>query len=352
MHSDPVPRMHAMQLVRPGPIEQDRDALQMIELNRPEPGPGELRIRVSACAVCHTELDQIEGRVATSLPRIPGHQVIGTVDDVGTEVDREQLGQRVGVGWIASACGQCRWCKRGEENLCPDFRATGCDIDGGYAEYMTVATEFAHRIPSGLSDFQAAPMLCAGAIGLRSLRLSGLRDGQALGLTGFGASNHLVLSLARILMPNSTVVVWARDVGQREQALDRGADWAGDTLDQPPQAPDAIIDTTPVWSTVLAALERLAPGGRLVINAIAKQADDRQKLAELDYSRQLWREKEIKSVANVTRSDIRDFLKLAATHRLLPEIQVVPLAEANRALRTIRFGGFKGAFVLNIGQTD
>lgn len=352
MHSAPVPRMHAMQLVRSGPIEPNRDALQAIELDRPKPGPGELRIRVSACAVCHTELDQIEGRIATPLPRIPGHQVIGTIDDVGAEVDRAQIGQRVGVGWIASACGQCHWCRRGEENLCPEFRATGCDIDGGYAEYMTLAADYAHPVPPELNDFEAAPMLCAGAIGLRSLRLTGLRNGQTLGLTGFGASNHLVLALARALFPDSAVMVWARDAGQRKQALERGADWAGDTLDQPPQAPDAIIDTTPVWSTVLAALERLAPGGRLVINAIAKQSEDRQQLAELDYPSQLWREKEIKSVANVTRADIRDFLKLAATHHFQPEIQVLPLAEVNRALRAIRFGGFKGAFVLNIDHRD
>ena len=352
MYSAPVPRMHAMQLVHTGPIEPNRDALQAIELDRPKPGPGELRIRVSACAVCHTELDQIEGRVATPLPRIPGHQVVGIVDAVGTGVHSAWLEQRVGVGWIASACGQCRWCTRGQENLCPEFRATGCDIDGGYAEFMTVAADFAHPLPSELDDVQAAPMLCAGAIGLRSLRLTGLGDGQILGLTGFGASNHLVLSLARILLPRSKVMVWARDAGQREQAMKRGADWAGDTLDQPPEAPDAIIDTTPVWSTVLAALERLAPGGRLVINAIAKLPDDLQKLAELDYARQLWREKEIKSVANVTRADIRDFLDLAAKHRFKPEIQVLPLTEANRALRTIRFGGFTGAFVLNIGRID
>ncbi len=342
--------MRAMVLERTAEIERGGEPLRLRERPEPEPGEGEVRLRVHVCAVCHTELDQIEGRVATEVPRVLGHQVIGTVDACASGADERLVGQRVGVGWIGSACGRCKWCRRGEENLCPDFRATGCHLDGGYAEYMTVSARFVHPVPDPLSDADAAPMLCAGAIGLRSLRLAGMKDGQILGLTGFGASNHLVLSLARILYPESPVMVWARDAGQREQALELGARWAGDTHEAPPEAPDAIIDTTPVWTPVLAALDKLAPGGRLVINAIAKESDDRDRLAGLDYERQLWREKEIKSVANVTRRDIAEYLRIAADNALVPQVRALPLEKANEALRRIRFGGFRGAFVLETGK--
>jgi len=337
-----------MLLERHAPIARDADALRAVTRDPPKPAAGQLLLRVRTCAVCHTELDQIEGRVHTLLPRIPGHQVVGTVIDTGPETDAGMRGRRVGVGWIASACGECRWCRRGEENLCPNFRATGRDIDGGYAQYMAVATDYAVPVPDALGDAQAAPMLCAGAIGWRSLRLSGIGDGAILGLTGFGASNHLVLKLTRALYPETPVMVWARDAGQRAQALELGAVWAGDTHAAAPEAPDAIIDTTPVWTPTLAALTRLAPGGRLVVNAISKESGDRDRLAGLDYPRQLWLEKEIKSVANLTRRDIVEYLELAARHRLLPEHRVLPLDEANTALRTIRFGDFRGAFVLDV----
>lgn len=335
-----------MRLERVRQIERDRPALVAVNVPDPEPGSGDVRLRVRACAVCHTELDQIEGRVETPTPRILGHQVVGTVDRLGDGVDTSLDGRRVGVGWIASACGECRWCERGEENLCPDFQGTGRDRDGGYAEFTTIPAAFAVPIPDALDDAHAAPMLCAGAIGYRSLALAGIENGQVLALTGFGASNHLVLTLARALLPDTDVMVFARDPGQRDQALELGARWAGDTHDDPPVAPDAIIDTTPVWETVLAALERLAPGGRLVINAIAKETGDRDRLAELDYPSQLWKEKEIKSVANVTRADIRGFLDAAARHDFRPEVTELPLDQANRALQTIRSGGFRGAFVL------
>jgi propanol-preferring alcohol dehydrogenase len=339
-----------MVLERVGEIERGGRPLALRDVSEPEPGAGEVRLRVQACAVCHTELDQIEGRVATSTPRVLGHEVVGTVDRCGDRVDDDLDGRRVGVGWIGSTCGECKWCERGEENLCPDFVATGRDIDGGYAEFMTVPAGFVHAVPDALSDTDCAPMLCAGAIGLRSLRLAELSDGQVLGLTGFGASNHLVLTLARILYPDSPVMVFARSADQREQAAQRGAAWTGDTHDRPPKAPDAIIDTTPVWTPVMAALERLAPGGRLVINAISKETDDRDRLAELDYPTQLWREKEIKSVANVTRRDIADYLAIAAEHDMAPETQRLALEDANEALQRIRFGDFRGAFVLEPGH--
>jgi len=341
-----------MQLQRVGSLERGDRPLAAVELDRPDPADGEVRLRVEACAVCHTELDQIEGRVETPVPRVLGHQAVGTVDAVGDGVDSARVGERAGVGWIASACGECRWCERGEENLCPDFRATGRDCDGGYAEFMTIPAAFAVPVPDGLDAVHAAPLLCAGAIGFRSLRLAAIDNGQVLALTGFGASNHLVLALARARLPDSPVLVFARDPDQRAQALELGAAWAGGTHDDPPQAPDAIIDTTPVWETVLAALTRLAPGGRLVINAIAKEPGDRDRLAELDYPSQLWKEKEIKSVANVTRADIRGVLDAAAEHDLRPHVTELPLADANEALERIRFGGFRGAFVLRINAAD
>ncbi len=340
--------MRAMRLHQIGKIDGRRSSLSLEDLPLPEPAAGEVRIQVHVCAVCHTELDQIEGRVATPLPRVLGHQVVGKVDMLGEGVDESFLGQRVGVGWIGGACGQCRWCDRGEENLCPDFEGTGRDLDGGYAEFMAVNADFIHPIPEALKDEHAAPFLCAGAIGLRSLRLTGLNNGQVLGLTGFGASNHLVLALARAALPESPVMVWARNPDQREQALAAGATWAGDTFDDPPDQPDAIIDTTPVWTPIMEALKRLAPGGRLVINAISKEAVDRNRLAELDYPAQLWKEKEIKSVANVARRDISDFLETAADHGFTPEIQTFSLEQANQALNEIRSGNIRGAKVLVI----
>jgi alcohol dehydrogenase, propanol-preferring len=340
--------MRAMRLHEIGKIDGRRSPLSLEEVSLPEPAAGEVRIQVNVCAVCHTELDQIEGRVATPLPRILGHQVVGQVDALGEGTNASLLGNRVGVGWIGGACGQCRWCERGEENLCPYFKGTGRDLDGGYAEFMTVDAEFIHPIPGSLSDKHAAPFLCAGAIGLRSLRLSGLNNGQVLGLTGFGASNHLVLTLARAILPESPVMVWARNPDQRKQAMAAGAVWAGDTFDDPPDQPDAIIDTTPVWAPVMEALRRLAPGGRLVINAISKESVDQDRLAELDYPAQLWKEKEIKSVANVARRDISEFLETAASHGFTPEIQTFTLEQANQALFEVRSGNIRGAKVLVI----
>lgn len=331
-----------------GPADREGGALRAVEWPKPEPRPDEVLIASQVCAVCHTELDQIEGRLPAALPRIPGHQLIGTVVECGSRVDPALLGRRVGLGWIASACGECRWCRRGDENLCPEFRATGQDRDGGYAEFVTARAAFAIPIPDGLEAAQAAPLLCAGAIGLRSLRLSGIDRGGVLGLTGFGASNHLVLQLACALFPGIEVLVWARDPAQRRQALELGATWAGSTEDRAPAAADAIIDTTPAWTPVLAALHALAPGGRLVINAIRKEDHDRDRLGSLDYPEQLWREKEIKSVANVTRRDIADVLALAAEHGLMPEHRVLPLKQANDALALLRRGGLRGALVLRI----
>lgn len=342
--------MRAMLLTRLSDLTEEQEPLELASLPEPAPAEGEILIRVSACGVCHTELDEIEGR--TPPPRLPvvlGHQVVGRVEANGAGARRFSLGERVGVAWIYAACGECSFCRSGRENLCPDFRATGRDAHGGYAEAMTVAEGFAYRIPDVFSDVQAAPLLCAGAIGYRSLSLSGLEDGQALGLTGFGASAHLVLAMVKQRYPEARVYVFARNPHERAFARELGAVWAGETEATSPEALHAIIDTTPAWKPVVEALRNLRPGGRLVINAIRKEHTDQGALLGLDYPTHLWMEKEIKSVANVTRQDVQAFLDLAAEIPLRPEVQVYALEEANRALLELKRGEIRGAKVLQIG---
>jgi len=282
------------------------------------------------------------------LPIILGHQVVGRVEALGEGAGEFRIGDRVGVAWIFSACGHCVFCRRGKENLCPQYKATGRDANGGYAERMNVPSAFAHAIPEVFEDAEAAPLLCAGAIGFRSLRLAGLADGESLGLTGFGASAHLMLKLVRHRFPNSRVFVFARSEGERDFARGLGATWAGDQAEQSPEKLHAIIDTTPAWAPIVEALANLERGGRLVINAIRKEAGDKQALLGLDYPRHLWLEKEIKSVANVTRSDVTEFLRLAAEIPLRPEVQEYPLEEANRALVEMKTGMARGAKVLRV----
>ena len=251
-----------MQISYLGDGSEQRPPLTAAELPAPQPGAAEIRVRVTICGVCHTELDEAEGRTPPPvLPVVPGHQVVGVVDALGEGCTRFARGDRVGVAWIFSACGVCAYCRRGLENLCPEFRATGRDANGGYAECMIVPEAFAYAIPAALSDAAAAPLLCAGAVGYRSLRLTGLQDGQSLGLTGFGASAHLVLQAARFLFPSSRVYVFARSASEREFARELGAAWAGGTEEAPPELLDAVIDTTPAWRPVVAALAALAPGG-------------------------------------------------------------------------------------------
>jgi len=342
-------RMKAMILDRIVSLADSRSPLRLAELPMPVPREGETLIRVAVCGVCHTELDEIEGRTPPPrFPVVPGHQVIGRVVENGPGAKRFQAGDRVGVAWIFSACGRCPRCLAGSENLCPDFRATGRDANGGYAEFMTVPEAFAHPVPDNLPDAQAAPLLCAGAVGYRSLRLTGLVDGQTLGLTGFGAAGHLVLKTARHKYPRSKVFVFARSDAERDFAGELGAAWAGETADRPPEPCDAIIDTTPAWRPVVEALRNLKSGGRLVINAIRKEDGDRDRLLQLDYAVHLWLEKEIKSVANVTRADVGEFLELAAGIPLLAEVQEYPLAEANRALFELGDRKIRGAKVLRI----
>jgi propanol-preferring alcohol dehydrogenase len=331
-------------------LEANPEPLELTDLPVPVPGDGEVRIRISACGVCHTELDEIEGRLPPPrLPVVPGHQVVGRVDALGAGVEGFREGDRVGVPWIGSACGRCKYCREGNENLCPFFAATGRDADGGYAEFMTVPALFAHPIPDVFSDVEAAPLLCAGAIGYRSLKLAGIADGEALGLTGFGASAHLVLQIVRHRYPATRVHVFARSEGERRFARELGAAWAGGSGEEPPEKLAAIIDTTPAWQPVVEALKNLEPAGRLVINAIRKEERDKAALLGLDYPSQLWMEKEIKSVANVARSDVREFLAEAAAIPIRPEVQEFPLAAANQALRELKERRIRGAKVLRIG---
>lgn len=341
--------MHAMQLEHIAPVTPGASPLAWREREPPMPDVGQVLIDVSVCGVCHTELDEIEGRTPPpTLPMIPGHQVVGRISAVGEGVPPSRLGERVGIGWIASACGECVYCRSDRENLCPDFIATGRDINGGYAERMVVDARYACPLPASLDDAQAAPMLCAGAIGYRSLNLARLEDGEPLGLTGFGGSAHLVLQLARYIYPASPVHVFARSPDEQRFALDLGAQWAGDTRAVSPHPLAAIIDTTPAWTPVVAALANLAPGGRLVVNAIRKEDDDQSALLGLDYPRHLWLEKTLQSVANVTRRDIVEFLALAAEIGVRPEVRSFALRDANQALIELKTRAVRGAKVLHV----
>jgi propanol-preferring alcohol dehydrogenase len=339
--------MKAMVLKGISSFEENRNPLKMIDLPVPLPGEKEILVRVSACGVCHTELDEIEGRTPPpQFPVVLGHEVVGCVEKRGSKANKFKIGNRVGIGWIYSACGKCTFCLQGQDNLCENFKATGRDANGGYAEYTVIHEDFAYKIPDLFSDSEAAPFLCAGAIGYRSLRLTGIKDGQNLGLTGFGASAHLVMKMARHKYPASKVFVFARSERERDFAKELGAVWVGDTEEASPEKLDCIIDTTPVWKPIVEALKNLRGGGRLVINAIRKENVDKEYLLKLDYPIHLWLEKEIKSVANVARRDISEFLGLAAQIPIKPEVQEFRLDEANRALTELKDRKIKGAKVL------
>jgi len=330
-------------------LDVNDQPLVLASMSDPVPKDNEVLINVKTCGVCHTELDEIEGRTPPpELPVIPGHQVVGIVESKGENVKMLQTGDRVGVAWIWSSCGKCRYCLEGNENLCSGFKATGRDVHGGYAEYMTVPEDSAFRIPDIFTDTEAAPLLCAGAIGYRSLKLANLKNGQNLGLTGFGASAHLVLKMARYRYPDTKIYVFARSEKERIFAKELGAVWAGDTEEVPPELPDSIIDTTPVWKPVVEAMKNLKPGGRLVINAIRKEDRDKDWLLKLDYPEHLWMEKEIKSVANVAKNDVKEFLELAAEIPIKPEVREYKLEEANIALMELKNRKIRGAKVLKI----
>lgn len=332
--------MKAMVLKKISPIE--KEPLKMMDLSDPVPGLKEILVKISACGICHTELDEIEGRLPPRLPIVLGHQIVGRVKELGSGVTKFNLGDRVGIAWINSACGKCHFCKEGHENLCSEFQGTGCHTDGGYAQYTVVSEEFAYSIPKRFSDAEAAPLLCAGAIGYRDLILSDIKKGQTLGLFGFGASAHIVIQVAKYW--GCEVFVFTRGEDHRKLAKKLGASWAGGPEDEPPRKLHCAIDFTPVGETVPHALKVLEKGGRLVLAVIRK----RNPIPPLDYARLLWDEKEIKSVANITRRDAREFLPLAAEIPIIPEVQEFKLEEANRALILLRHGKIQGAGILTM----
>ena len=341
--------MKAMVLRTIGSLKDWPRPLTAEDVPLPIPKTDEVRLQVRACGVCHTELDEIEGRAAPSaLPRILGHQVVGVIESLGSGVQHRRIGQRVGVAWIFRACGVCEFCVSGRENLCDRFEATGRDADGGYAEFMVAPATFVHDIHDAFTDTEAAPLLCAGAIGYRSLALTGLHDGEPLGLMGFGASAHLVIAMAKQLFPDSEVYVFSRNDTERTFARDLGAVWAGTIDERSPTPLAAIIDTTPAWHPVVRALANLKPAGRLVVNAIRKEGDDKTALLDLDYPAHLWREKSIQSVANVTREDVRRCLELMAAMPSRPTVTVFPLDAANDALIDLKRGAGRGARVLSV----
>jgi len=325
---------------------KEAEPLQQLDLPKPIPAEGEVLLKVKVCGICHTELDEIEGRTPPpEFPMVPGHQVVGIIEESRGKL---QPGKRVGVAWIYSACGKCEFCLSGNENLCQSFRATGRDVPGGYAEYMVINEKFVYPIPDVFTDAEAAPLLCAGAIGYRSLALCNIGGNALIGLTGFGASAHLVLKLIKYQHPEARIYVFARSAEERKFAQELGSDWAGDTADKPPELLDAIIDTTPVWKPVVHALECLKPGGRLVINAIRKESVDQEYLIELNYPKHLWMEKEIKSVANVTRKDVEELIRIATDIPFKPEVQEYPFEDANKAIMDIKERRIRGAKVLVI----
>lgn len=329
--------MRAAVLRRPAPIATG--PLELEDLQVPQPREGEILLRVSACGVCRTDLQLAEGDLpAHRLPVVPGHQAVGRVAALGSGVDGWEVGDRAGVAWLASACGTCRHCIGGSENLCEAARFTGWDQDGGYAELMVARADFAFPLPAGFPDMPAAPLLCGGVIGYRSLKVSGIARGGRLGLYGFGASALLALQVARHW--GCEVFVATRSVREQERARKLGAAWAGGYDERPPVPLDAAITFAPAGDVVVRALEAVDRGGTVAINAIHLD-----RMPEFSYDL-LWLERSIRSVANFTREDAREFLELAARIPVQTSTEEFGLAEANIALQRLAAGQISGAAVL------
>jgi alcohol dehydrogenase, propanol-preferring len=331
--------MKACLLRQPAPVESD--PLEFTSVPVPEPGAGEILIRVSVCAVCRTDLHVVEGELPVrKLPVIPGHQVVGTVEKRGPGADRFQEGARVGVAWLHATDGSCNYCRSGRENLCDHPEFTGWTVDGGYAEYIRARQEFAYLLPAGFADEQAAPLLCAGIIGFRCLRLSGIAPGGRLGLYGFGAAAHVAIQVARY--SGAQVFAATRDVRHQRLALALGASWAGGMLEEPPEKLDAAIVFAPAGQIVPRALTALRKGGVLVLGGIHMSP-----IPSFNYDL-LYGERVIRSVANNTREDGQDFLRIAAEIPIQTHFQAFPLSEANRALGALKNDAVEGAAVLQV----
>jgi alcohol dehydrogenase, propanol-preferring len=331
--------MRAMQLDQPLPAEQS--PLQLRELPTPTPAANQVRVKVRCCGLCHTDLHTIEGDLPLpKSPVVPGHQIVGFIDEIGKDVHTLKEGDRVGIPWLHQTDGTCDYCRRGLENLCDNARFTGYHTDGGYADYALVSEDFAHPLPSSFTDENAAPLLCAGIIGYRSYRLSEIRRGQRLGLFGFGASAHLVLQLARY--QGCEVYVFTRAEAHRQLAKKLGAAWVGGAEDEAPAKLDAAIIFAPAGALVPAALKKLRKGGTLALAGITMSA-----IPQMDYSL-LYHERVIRTVANSTRQDCREFLELAAEANLQTEIKIYTLENANLALQDLKHSRIEGAGVLRL----
>jgi alcohol dehydrogenase, propanol-preferring len=331
--------MRACILAKPAPVERNPLAFSVVP--DPEPQAGQLRVRVTACGVCRTDLHVTEGELPPrKLPVIPGHQVVGTVDKVGPGATRFRLGARVGIPWLHETCGVCEYCRSGRENLCDNAAFTGYTANGGYAEYALAPERFVYPIPEGFPDLEAAPLLCAGIIGFRSFRLSGIREGGRLGLYGFGAAASVLIQVARYR--NIQVFACTRDLRHQKLAREMGAIWVGGAVEDPPEKLDAAIIFAPAGEIVPAALKALKKGGTLALAGIHMSP-----IPPLDYSL-LYQERVVRSVANNTREDGEDFLKIAAEIPIHTEIEIFPLNEANRALNSLKNDAIRGAAVLQV----
>lgn len=331
--------MRAMRLERPASAEER--PLRAVELRPDEPGPGEVAIAVKACGVCRTDLHIVEGEVPARLPIVPGHQAAGRVVSLGAGAEGFAVGDPVGVGWLASTCGECRFCREERENLCERATFTGRDRDGGYAERIIASANWVYRLPKGFSPREAAPLLCAGIIGYRSLRLSEIRTGGRLGLFGFGASAHLAIQVA--LDWKCEVYVFSREAHHRELARRMGAVWAGEASDDPGVALDAAVTFAPAGDLVPIALSRLGRGAVVAVNAIHMSP-----IPSFEYET-LYGERTVRSVMNYTRRDAEEFLELAARIPVRAEIETFRLENANEALLRIKRGEVRGAAVLEVG---
>jgi propanol-preferring alcohol dehydrogenase len=316
--------------------------LRWADLPEPEPGPGEVRVRIEYCGICHTDLHEIEGELEMpKLPVTPGHQIVGVVDRLGEGVTRFQEGDRVGIAWLYSTCGDCVYCLAGKENLCEGARFTGYHMDGGFAQFTVVGEGFAYPIPEGFSDREAAPLLCAGIVGYRALRLSEIEPGERLGLYGFGASAHVSIQVARHW--DCEVYVFSRGKEHRDLAEKLGACWTGLSGDEPPEKLDSAVIYAPAGPMVLDALKCLRKGGTLALAGIYMTP-----IPEMDYNTYLYHERTVRSVANSTRRDGEELLRYAAEIPIHTETQLFRLEEANRALQLLKERTINGAGVLEI----
>lgn len=331
--------MKACILKQPAPVETN--PLEFTDVPKPRPSAGEVLVRVNACGVCRTDLHVVEGELPPrKQPVIPGHQVVGVVEENGEGARRFRAGDRVGVAWLHKTDGTCEYCRSRRENLCDNPEFTGWTVDGGYAEYTLAPEAFVYRIPDGFGDLHAAPLLCAGIIGFRSLRLSGIQGGQRLGLYGFGAAAHVAIQVARHW--GAEVYAITRDARHRRLALDLGAVWAGGSDDMPPEKLHAAIIFAPVGELVISALRALKKGGTVALGGIHMSP-----IPPIDYSL-LYKERVVRSVANNTREDGEELLKIAAEIPIRTEVQTFPLAEANQALNALKNDAVRGAAVLEM----